>query len=473
MEIFQVNDIFTPSSPAKANFVEREVLNKRIVRGLQTKGMQVIVYGQSGSGKTTLLENKLFQVYPNHLKTSCMNGSTFNSVILDAFDQLAPYYIDQKEQEEEISIDATIKASYQIISNELKSGHKNRKKQLKKRALPPQLTAQNLARFMGESGLCWVLDDFHKVEDKDKAKLSQLMKIFMDMSPTYPDLKVICVGAVNSARQVVQYDEEMRNRISEIKVPLMTKDEIQEVVQGGFHKLNIGVKADSIYDDIYHHSNGLASICHKLCLLMCEHVNVYQTVDYTAKIDDVLIGSEVNDWEGLDNDNDNDDDLSDLGVDDDIEEVQPTYQKKKLRLGDAQLGYAVQEYLDDTSDTIKSSFDLAFQVDAKAEFILEALSDGDEEGENIEAIFSTLKGMGISLGQDKISSILSDLQSDTGGSIVVLDINNNMYRYTNPFLMAFARTLFESHSYNHNLRRNRKDLMDFFDSTYKTMKVNL
>lgn len=73
----------------------------------------------------------------------------------------------------------------------------------KKRILPPQ----NLGRLMGSAGYCWVLEDFHKVADNDKVKLSQLMKVFMDMSNEFEDLKVIALGAVNTAREVVQGDE--------------------------------------------------------------------------------------------------------------------------------------------------------------------------------------------------------------------------------------------------------------------------
>ena len=163
MEIFDVNDIFTPSSPAKVNFIERKKLNKRIVRALKTKGMQMIVYGQSGSGKTTLLENKLYQVYSSHIKTSCMKGATFQSVLLDAFDQLCPYFIAEKSSSNEVSLSASLKTSFQLIANELEAMSKSSTGEKRIRVLPPQLTAQNLARFMGEAGVCWVLDDFHKV----------------------------------------------------------------------------------------------------------------------------------------------------------------------------------------------------------------------------------------------------------------------------------------------------------------------
>ena len=53
--IIEGQKIFTPSSPAIQNFVERETsVNNQITDALRTTGKQIVVYGHSGSGKTTL-----------------------------------------------------------------------------------------------------------------------------------------------------------------------------------------------------------------------------------------------------------------------------------------------------------------------------------------------------------------------------------------------------------------------------------
>src|SRR5690606_6742915 len=101
------------------------------------------------------------------------------------------------------------------------------------RALPPQLTPQALGKFLGAAGACWVLEDFHKIEESQKEHLSQLMKVFVDMADEFPDLKIIAIGAVDTARQVVQYDDEMKNRVAEIPVSLMHPDEIKAIIKKG------------------------------------------------------------------------------------------------------------------------------------------------------------------------------------------------------------------------------------------------
>lgn len=107
--------------------------------------------------------------------------------------------------------------------------------------LPPQSTPQMLARLLGGAECCWVLEDFHKMESTEKVKLAQIMKVFMDMADAYRNLKIIAIGAVGSARQAVEADAEMKNRVSEIFVPLMSDEEIGQIIQKGQDLLNFSM----------------------------------------------------------------------------------------------------------------------------------------------------------------------------------------------------------------------------------------
>ena len=55
--IYQVKEVFTPTTPARVAFVARDAINDRLVNALEMPGKQLIVYGHSGSGKTTLVVN--------------------------------------------------------------------------------------------------------------------------------------------------------------------------------------------------------------------------------------------------------------------------------------------------------------------------------------------------------------------------------------------------------------------------------
>ncbi len=198
MELYNVYDVFTPSTPAVLTFVERDSINSKLVDSIRTPGKQIIVYGHSGSGKTTLLQNKLHQLYENHIKTSCTVGINFDSLMLNAFDQLDKFFIAEHSYTNMTSLLGTVGVDYHSIKSSIELNRSRSESQKDERVLPIQLTPQRLAQFIGEARCCWVIEDFHKVHPSEKVKLSQTMKVFMDMACDYPSTKIIAIGAVGT-----------------------------------------------------------------------------------------------------------------------------------------------------------------------------------------------------------------------------------------------------------------------------------
>ncbi|MEB8433240.1 ATP-binding protein [Cocleimonas sp. KMM 6892] len=480
MDIHQVSDIFTPTTPARLTFVEREEINKRIVRGLSTPGNQLVVYGHSGCGKTTLLENKLHQVYENHIRTNCMKGMTYEGIILDAFDQLAPYYITNIETLDRENISTSLSSEYISIKAQISTEIETSTTRNKSRVLPPQLTAQNLARFMGESGSCWVLEDFHKLKKKDKEKLAQLMKVFMDMSDTYKDIKIIYIGAVKTAREVVQFDREMRRRVSEIHVPLMTEDEIIKIIHKGFSLLNIGIDDKQIIWDIYNQCSGLPAICHKLCLLICEDMDIKQTStevgnsndpDDYIEIDDSSEYIKESKYTAMHMEESGSSDPYDYSERDEEDLKPPIIKSKKqfqnknrkkmdnclkedafqfnainttsgLYVENENLQYAFLEYLEDESDTIKCAFEQAFK-EKHSEDIIEALSECDEKGASTNEILSTLIDINASCTKKVLNKTLKKLVKNKHGAVIRHYKDSDKYCFSEPFYRTFALSYFE------------------------------
>ncbi|WP_157197868.1 MULTISPECIES: ATP-binding protein [Methylomonas] len=283
MTKYYTNEVFTPTIPARLAFVERETINQKLVNALRTPGKQIVVYGYSGSGKTTLLVNKLHQLYEDHITSRCMQGLTFEQLVLDAFDQLAPFYTSETGEIKKNGIDIKLSSDYSVIKGQIRLINNQDNSVKAQRILPPQLTPQSLARFMGKAKCCWVLEDFHKIDECERTKLSQIMKIFMDMADEYSTLKVIAIGAVDTARQVIEYDSEMRNRVSEIHVPLMNSDEIEEIITRGCQLLNLEFEK-KLKTDISNYANGLASVCHHLCLNICTTQDINNTLDVRREI---------------------------------------------------------------------------------------------------------------------------------------------------------------------------------------------
>ncbi|MBI1624700.1 hypothetical protein HF327_009285 [Comamonas sp. EJ-4] len=260
-----------------------------------TPGKQIVVYGHSGVGKSSLLQNKLLQTYEHHITTRCMRGMKFDQIILDAFSQLDAFYISEKSTKNENSLKFSIEPPklFSDIKSQFEIQRKIEGQQKSVPILPPQLTPPNLGKMIGESRACWVIEDFHKIEDSEKQYLSQLMKIFMDLSDDHPELKIIAIGATNTARQVIDYDQEMKHRVAEIHVPLMTSEEIKAIITKGSDLLNINF-SDTFKSLIVQHSAGMASVAHNLCLNICYAANVLETSEKAINItkvhwDDALL----------------------------------------------------------------------------------------------------------------------------------------------------------------------------------------
>ena len=390
----RLRDVFTPSSPAKITFVERDNINDRLVRSLELPGTQIVIYGHTGSGKSTLLENVLFRVYDKQINTNCMKGMSFEEVILDAFDQLDSYYTSESTKSKKKGGDIKLITDYLFIKSQIGVVYENNLGEKESRLLPPQLTPQSLGRLLGASGYCWVLEDFHKIEGVEKQKLTQMMKVFSNLSSLYQDLKVIALGAVNTAREVVEYDPEMRKRVSEIHVDLMTDDEIKQIIIKGCDALNIIVNED-LQNDIAEYSNGLAAICHKLCYLMCSSALITETISEPI-------------------------------------EFEPTDLQK-----------ALSDYIKDEEDTIKTAFDRTLKI-TSVDNLFRIMCSFNQSGAHIDDMFEKAKFNSVNITKKKIIEDSHKLLTDEYGKTFKYDENSHRYSFTDPFYRVFAKAYLEN-----------------------------
>jgi hypothetical protein len=392
MKKYITTKVFTPSSLAQHSFVEREpMINSQLVDSLRTPGKQIVLYGYSGCGKSTLLSNKLNKIYENEIVTRCMKGMTLENILADGFDQLGKF-LKTEETQSNFSINpkvsfeySDIKTSFSVIDYSLD------KTKSKKQLIPPQLTPRRLGQFFGESKCCWVLEDFHKIQGEEKTRISQIMKIFMDMSQDYPDLKIIAIGAVGTAREVVQYDHELNNRISEIYIPPMNHEEIKSIISSGEKLLNV-LFSENQKNMIAEYSCGIPAICHQLCLNMCFSIQVYETVE------------------------------------------------KKRAFDRDELDLAIEKFISERSDSLKADYDLAVKGSEimrkkEAESILKASLSINSNEFNLEQI---KKNLNKEIEDELLTKKLQELSSVKRGEILIYSEASGNYRFNNLFIKNYA-----------------------------------
>lgn len=391
MKKYETYKVFTPTQPAIDTFIERSnKVNNHLVDSLRTPGKQLVIYGHSGSGKSTLITNKLNQVYERAIVTRCMKGMVFENLILDAFEQLGRFFSTETKSRS-FKIAPEISVSYSDIKASLKLIEINRSNKIEqKEFVPPQLTPQRLAHFFGESNSCWVLEDFHKINGEEKSRASQIMKIFMDMSLNYPDLKVIAIGAVGTARQVVDYDHEMDNRVAEIQIPYMSNEEIKSIITTGEKLLNVKFPS-KITDKIIKYSCGLPSICHQLCLNMCTNRGLYQT------------------------------------------------SPKEIYYNSEDFELAIEKFVEGKSDSFKAEFDKAIKVSNNAKRnvpkeIIKACLRVNKDEFSFNDIMIKIDD----ITDSEVHSKLHQLCRPERSEILVFDDNSKLYRFNNLFLKNFC-----------------------------------
>jgi hypothetical protein len=151
-------------------------------------------------------------------------------------------FTERKEDRKDSGLGGELSASYLGIKAALNAKRGEISSSVSKRAVELPINPQSLAKFLGSTENLWIIEDFHKINEEEKEQITQIMKVFMDFSVHFPKLKIIVVGAVNSARDIIQYNQEMRNRISEIEVSLMNYEELFNILLTGQKLLNIKIQ---------------------------------------------------------------------------------------------------------------------------------------------------------------------------------------------------------------------------------------
>lgn len=412
---YQLEEVFTPASPANLTFIERPQPEKLISRGLRNKGMQIIVYGHSGSGKTTLLYNLLESRSQPHIITRCTKGISIKDVLYDGFSQLGTFYTKQKDEKSEDKLSAGFKFGLSFLTVSGNGESKDAHGKVSERLVEIQKNPNLLARLFGEAECIWVIEDFHKLDKAPKRELSQIMKVFMDASNKFPKAKIIAVGAVESARQVVELDKEMNNRVNEVHVPLMTPEDLYEIMRLGEKHLNILID-NEVQEKIVAYSSGLPSVTHTLCSLACENKNVLEK------------------------------------------------QVTQVPIREDDLDFAISEYIHGKSDSLRSVYEQAIKekVRRKSEspkIILEKILETGKIKFTIADISVEFKKRDKNYKSNNLRKYVMEFTNPERGEILKYNENGDTFSFSNPFIGGFCHIQYE-HQKNSTKAKPRREFSD-------------
>lgn len=420
----KLKNVFTPSSIAKLTYIERKELEKDLEKFLDMPGMQIVLYGHSGCGKSTLINNKLDELKTKKITTRCDSDTTFNDIILRAFDKLDLFYNSERTNKYTSSIKSEVSAKYKEIGSLISSTTTVENGAVERRILPVQLTPQRLAEFMGEANCIWIIEDFHKVSEVEKRKIADVLKIFIDTSNEFNEskMKIICIGAVGTARELVELDTNLSTRIAEIYVPLLKECELEELIDKGFKLMNIK-NVNGLKNKIIYYSNNLASICHQICYDICYNKAILKTKIFPEYV--------------YEND----------------------FQK------------SVSSYVRKNTDTFTKIYDKVCTEVAKKNLLI-ALINTEKEYCSEPEIQKELRRLQAYSTKQIMIDGLSDLCTINFEEVVRFDRNSKRYSFSSPFFQAFVKmklALEKLENEERHVRKNRK--YDLSTATFKLHEI--
>lgn len=387
----KLESVFTPAKAADINYIERKDIDSLLSYEISTPGKQIIVFGHSGSGKTSSVRNLLKKNKYDFIRTHCESSTTFEQLLLNAFGELDVYMVSEKKYLQTSTTKAGVEAEYNKIKASIGNKTTNEESVTFSRLLPPQLTPQKLAQFMGEKQVVWLIEDFHKVSPDEKKRIADVIKIYVDNANDYDVSNIICIGACQSAHELIQLDPNLKTRVAEVWVPLLKDEEIKRLIENGFYLLNV-VPTPSLVEKLVYYSDRLGAYAHQMCLDICKGKGITHTAF------------------------------------------------KKQHIDDDSFQYAVDGFINRSQDTLKSIYEAAVKNEL-GWYILKTFSLNVMSKLSLDKIYEKVNKGKCSFNREQIKDKLEELM-DPSFNIIYYDSNSEKYALSTPFWHRFLRLQF-------------------------------
>jgi hypothetical protein len=147
----------------------------------------------------------------------------------------------------------------------------------------PRISCTLVIKFLKQSKKIIFLEDFHYANPDLKAALSEDLKAFSDDKCPW-----ILVGVQHKTSELLSYNLDLQQRISELPVEGFTGEQLQKIIELGETALNIRF-SDEIRDCIIGEAIGSASIVQNICQRICLIKNISETQINCINIDELSI----------------------------------------------------------------------------------------------------------------------------------------------------------------------------------------
>jgi Cdc6-like AAA superfamily ATPase len=268
---------YTPSQPVfdPRMFAGRLGVLKGAIRAIEDQRLHLVIYGERGIGKTSLL----------HMLTSAARTARYIVIYLSCG---AASNFDETFRAVATDIPLLYHSDFGPTAHEAESGA-SVAGLLPSGPLLPRQFGDLCGKLTGTRVLI-ILDEFDRASDPQfRRDVAELMKILSDRSVR---VQLVVAGVAADLAELVEHIPSIRRNILSISVPLMSNEEVEELVKNGERTSGVAVTPAG-REGIVQISSGspyIASlICHHAALEALDHGRLEVTpADVSAALDVAL-----------------------------------------------------------------------------------------------------------------------------------------------------------------------------------------
>lgn len=285
MKIYQLKEVFIPVGLPKVTFVKRSNLERSVRSWEMSEAKHLLIFGPSKSGKTSLW--KKYVPSNRVIKIPCNASKKLQEVYSEILYELNSFY--EAERTQSSSRNSAIIAELQSILGiatakiNAQLGTSNNLSDKQVRVSQPNIGCTLVIKFLKQSGKIIILEDFHYANNDLKSALSEDLKAFSDEKCPW-----ILVGVQHKTSELLSYNLDLQQRISELPVEGFTDEQLQKIIELGETALNVRFSSE-IRDHIVEEALESASIVQNICQRVCLIKNISQTHKNTICIDEISV----------------------------------------------------------------------------------------------------------------------------------------------------------------------------------------
>jgi Cdc6-like AAA superfamily ATPase len=245
----EIKTLFTPAAPisTKELFAGRRSQLQRLIDAVAELGRHAVLFGEQGVGKTSLANT--FHTYVELFNEENLTVIKKQASPTDKFSSL------WKKVFRDLSFEIKRKGDYgndDIESGSLADLYPE---------ISPDDILRELGRFSSEVPVVVIFDEFDKLTDvATKKAMSHTIKALSD---TGIRTTIILVGVADDINTIIEEHRSITRNLAEIKMPRMSKDELNEILDSRYRKAGMKIAGDARWK-IVTLSRGLPEYVHAL-----------------------------------------------------------------------------------------------------------------------------------------------------------------------------------------------------------------